>query len=421
MKRHSNRNALNAAAVPSASLSQLDTLLLLGCATLALTLERCKPLKGNFPAPVICIALGSAASFAFPSCTSACTDAVVFAQSVALPTGLSLTLLNGAAARSSSIASGRWPNVRLMMPGIGTFLVASVASFVASGLASLLFAFSGTISTMHLWQLCACYCSTFIGGSANFAATAQAVNMNSSLTSAALTADSVCMSVYLLFVNFVAKICLRAPASNADIDRGDAKLHSSKYGEETPLSAFSLCVCLAPAFACSVAGDMIASLLKLPSCSLAFVSLFAGCIAALCTVLLDRSARQLLEPCQGLSQAALALYFVTVGYSTSIQVFASSGLSVLALSAMIILLHAVLIIGMGKLFSLDRRYLLLASNAAVGGAGTAAATVASVPGWNNLLPVAITQACVGYGVGTPVGLLLGKIIQPALHYIMQGC
>ena len=68
----------------------------------------------------------------------------------------------------------------------------------------------------------------------------------------------------------------------------------------------------------------------------------------------------------------------------------------------------IMILG-ARLLRLPRPLAIIASNAAVGGPGTAAA-MAAAKGWTELLPIGVFLGSVGYAVGTGIGLAVFRLL-----------
>mmetsp|Transcript_23682 Transcript_23682/g.93409 ORF Transcript_23682/g.93409 Transcript_23682/m.93409 type:complete len:92 (-) Transcript_23682:146-421(-) len=86
------------------------------------------------------------------------------------------------------------------------------------------------------------------------------------------------------------------------------------------------------------------------------------------------------------------------------------GPSIALFAGMIISIHGAVVYLVGrKLLRLPVEELLVASNANIGGAGTAAA-FASERGWLTLIMPAVLVGSVGYIIANPIGLLLAHYL-----------
>lgn len=71
--------------------------------------------------------------------------------------------------------------------------------------------------------------------------------------------------------------------------------------------------------------------------------------------------------------------------------------------------HLVVILGLGKLFRIDKKLLLLASNANIGGPTTAGG-MATAKGWTTLVVPGILVGIFGISIATFLGIGFGKMV-----------
>ena len=111
---------------------------------------------------------------------------------------------------------------------------------------------------------------------------------------------------------------------------------------------------------------------------------------------------------QALAAFLMTLFFVTIGVASGGADLAAAP-PLLALIAAQLTCHAAVVLVGARALRIPTDVACIASNAAVGGPGTAAA-MASGRGWRHLLPTAVLLGSVGYAVGTGLGLAVLRVL-----------
>jgi len=101
------------------------------------------------------------------------------------------------------------------------------------------------------------------------------------------------------------------------------------------------------------------------------------------------------------------LFFVTVGASADIAMMLDSAMMIVALTAIIIIVHMIVIFSGSRFFKLDLAEVIIASNACAAGPTTAAALAAS-KGWKSLVTPAVMCGVFGYVIANFIGVFLGS-------------
>jgi uncharacterized membrane protein len=290
-------------------------------------------------------------------------------------------------------------DLRPYSTALGCFAVATAATVLGTAVA---FALVGTALGPDASRLAACLCASYIGGSVNFAAVASAVGFASSGSQAlcaAMAVDNLAMAVFLAVLLQLAR-------------RAEQPTHGMPVVMAVPESSVtttSLATALACALCCTAMARAVATRMGAASWQLALIAGIAPATAALLARLPEGQRPSLAgaEQCAG---SLLLLLFAGLGAAVDVRAAASLGLPTFAFIAVQLAAHLVVVLTLGRLLQLPRHLLLLASNAAVGGPATAAA-MASATSWPGLVRPAILLGCVGYAVGTPIGVLMNHLLQ----------
>ena len=374
--------------LPRASADTLAAFAVLSsCSAVASQLEQRTWLGKAASAPVLAMGVAACAQGAGLLAGGGTEAAIAVIWDALLPIAVALSLL------TTDVL-----DVRPLSSGLVSFTVATVATILGTAVA---FALVGPALGPDASRLAACLCASYIGGSINFAAVASAVGFASSGSQAlcaAMAVDNIAMAVFLAVLLQLARMAEK-PA------------HSMPVAITTPqgVTVTSLASALACALCCTVMARAVAARLGSPSWQLALVAGIAPATAAL-LARLPAGQRPSLAGAEQCAGALLLLLFAGLGAAVDVRAAASLGLPTFAFIAVQLSVHLVVVLTFGRLLQLPRHLLLLASNAAVGGPATAAA-MASATAWPGLVRPAILLGCVGYAVGTPIGVLMNHLLQ----------
>ena len=246
------------------------------------------------------------------------------------------------------------------------------------------------------------FTGTYIGGSLNFAAVAEASGMqDGSMLAAAVAADNVVTNLHFLLIIAIPGFTWLArhyPTHHMDnaveVAAGyDASLHRLK-----DLDLAGLMGSLAAAFVLASLGQILAATVNSPQ--------YAIIVTTALTLIVATAFPAQIRKLSGYREAGSVLIFVflaQVGATADIWQLVGIGPILFVFAVIIVTVHVVVTFGIGKLLKLDLAELAMASAVCIGGPSSAAA-LASAKGWRDLLIPGILAASLGYAIGSFIGI-----------------
>lgn len=252
------------------------------------------------------------------------------------------------------------------------------------------------------WKLAAIFSATYIGGSMNYAAAAEAVQLHSGdLLTAGVAADNLVMALYFLVLFALPSVARlrraypdRTAAAAADVAM------PADADRLPPLGALAGALALGAGL-CAV-GYGLAAATGLTGGGILIVTALTVVLATVFPGSLRR-----LAGAEVVGAFLMQIFFAVIGASANIGVVLSVGPSLFLFAALILTVHLVVLLAVGRAARLDLAELVIASNANMGGPTTAAA-MATARRWSHLVLPAILCGTLGYAVATFVGVLLGN-------------
>ena len=254
-------------------------------------------------------------------------------------------------------------------------------------------------------ELAAVFSATFVGGSANFAGVANAIDFTeSSVLAASIAADNVVgVSFMLLLIaipsmKFIAKKFSYDPTLNEYDDVNEV------VKEEKPFSIEQAVLSLGMAFLVVVVSDVLSVMVGYPPSRLLILTTITVMIATFAHEKVGK-----LTEAFPIGIAIMYLFFGAIGASVDILTMLESGM-LLALFAIIILsVHLVTLLLLCKLFKIGLPEALVGSNACILGPPTAAAMAGGL-GWKSLVTPAILCGTFGYAMANFIGITIFGIL-----------
>ncbi len=259
------------------------------------------------------------------------------------------------------------------------------------------------------WKTYAALSGSWIGGTANMAAVQAALEVPDSSMGYALLIDSIDYAIWvaiLLALVPYAKIFNRwTKADDTELQHVGIRLDAPAADSGRPAGAADLTFLSGIALLASAAVQALAVLL--PAGEILTTNAWTVLVITLAGV---AAASTPLGRMPGSQEIATLLLYLVIALIASRADFASlTQAPVYILSGMVILLvHAVLLTFIAKLFRLDLFTCGVASLANIGGVASAPILAASYS--QSLIPVGVLMAMLGYIIGTGGGLLTGRIL-----------
>ena len=314
----------------------------------------------------------------------------------------------------------------------GIYLLASLGTAAGGVLAYLLL--KSRIGAADAKSALAMFVGTYVGGSVNLVAMADATGAGKNLVSASIVADNLLMVLYFFVLaalpasGWILKnyrhpiIDRRARIESSEEEMAEVKKHhqthksrAAEYWKARPVSLADLATGFAAAcmivavskilagfFEGAIAGDSFAiSLLRgllgnqyllITTITTALATFFPGFFGNI-------------SGAQEIGTFLIHIFFAVIGAPASIALIIRDAPLLLLFAAIIVLMNLVFSLAFGKLFRYSIEEITVASNANIGGPTTAAA-FAIAKGWHTLIFPAILVGTLGYVIGNYYGIFL---------------
>ena len=241
------------------------------------------------------------------------------------------------------------------------------------------------------------FAATYIGGSVNYAALGEITGLirDASFFSAATAADNLFSAVYLSILGLLPTVGWLAHRY-----RQPTTAQPAKTEQLSAPSARSLCFALAIASLLVVSADALTTLSQLPGLRYIWLTLL--------TLLVATSLPRVRFWCAGGFELGIVLsfpFFGSIAAGANIAAMLTVAPILIALVSILLTVHLVCLLVVGRWLNLSLPELLTASNAAVLGATTAPA-MAAAKGWHDQITPGVLVGVLGYAMGTLIGSAL---------------
>ena len=314
----------------------------------------------------------------------------------------------------------------------GIYLLASLGTAAGGVLAYLLL--KNRIGAADAKSALAMFVGTYVGGSVNLVAMADATGAGKNLVSASIVADNLLMVLYFFILAALPAsgwilrhyrhpiIDRRAHIESSQEEMAEVKRHhqthksrAAEYWKARPVSLADLATGFAAACLIVAVSKMLAGFFEGAIAGDSFaISLLRGLLGnqyLLITTITTALATFFPEFFGNISGAQeigtflIHIFFAVIGAPASIALIIRDAPLLLLFAAIIVLMDLVFSLVFGKLFNYSIEEITVASNANIGGPTTAAA-FAIAKGWHTLIFPAILVGTLGYVIGNYYGIFL---------------
>lgn len=288
-------------------------------------------------------------------------------------------------------------------------------------------------------SLMAMFVGTYVGGSVNLAAMADATNADKNLISASIVADNLLMVLYFFLLVALPGIewvrrhfrhplvedqerfarTDERPVKPVGLKKKEKTSGAEDYWKSRPVSIIDLSSSIAAACMIVAVSRMLAGFFDSSILGDGFgLSLLRGLlgsqylmITTITTVLatLFPGFFGNLAGAQEIGTFLIHIFFAVIGAPASIMLIIREAPLLFLFAAVIILMNMLFSLGFGKLLGYSIEEITVASNANIGGPTTAAA-FAIAKGWHSLIVPALLAGTLGYVIGNYYGIFLFTIL-----------
>ncbi|KAL7107060.1 hypothetical protein ACP275_06G030400 [Erythranthe tilingii] len=277
------------------------------------------------------------------------------------------------------------------------FLLGSVATIVGTTIAFLMVPMRSL--GPDNWKIASALMGSYIGGAINYVAISEALGVSPSVIAAGVAADNVICALYFLLLFTLAS---KIPPESAKVTDADSSCPESSKNK---LSVLQMATAIAVSFSICKTANSITKTFGIQGGELPAVT----AIIVMLATFFPSFFRHLAPAGDLFALVLMQVFFAVLGASGSLWNVINTAPSIFLFAFIQVTVHLVVILGLGKLFRIDRKLLLLASNANIGGPTTACG-MATAKGWGPLVVPGILVGIFGISIATFVGIGFGMLV-----------
>lgn len=284
----------------------------------------------------------------------------------------------------------------------------TLVAFAAASAATLAGVFAA-VALVPLGQggsaLAGMFSATYIGGSVNFAAVAETLAFrDSDRLSAAVAADNLGGALYLVVMAALAALPIIWRFFPQSRLRESAAPGADSPSVRPPLDAGAIAGVLAISAAIVVVSRSIAEATGKPE----FALLYATAIVVMLATVFAGTLSKLQGGYQ-VGTVLLYVFFGAIGAGADAGILVTHALDIAAFVGIVLGVHVLLVLALGRLLRLGLPEIVIGSNAAVFGPAPASA-LAAAKGWPDLVTPAVLCGVLGYAIANFIGVSVATFL-----------